>query len=471
MRRNLLATAAVCGGLFYSGFAFAQSSTVNTLLPDQRSLAGGVNPDGTSLPTPGSIQVRLGGHVNFYAAFTSDSGDKAAGYKQDNYDFGDYLHLNPSVDGIAANGLRYGAFGDIWNEKPISSGGGTSLGLGNATTGPINGGSISNTDRAAGTLYVRRAWVYAGLPSTGTIRVGSGDSPAGLFETGTFENFNDGGWNGDVPGLLSGNAQPTWPFALVGNLYTPTKVTYLSPQVYGFEFGVSYEPNTSQFTTFDGNCGTASTGCARLSSSNQAADLGRRTNMVNPEIRYRGVFGPIGIAVEAGYMGSGHVHADTAGAGSTITATTANYRGFNMGIGGLAVTYGGLTVGGHVQAGSYNNQWGLDPVGAPDSFAWLAGASYTIGPIIAGASFYQYDYAGNSYTSLAPVFKSVGQERDRGVAAGGTYTVVPGFSILLSYLWGERKENGYDLLNSIAGSTNNNKTRSELLSLGTLLRW
>ncbi len=419
-------------------------------------MAGGVNP--SDVPEPGSIRVRLGGHVNFYAAAITDSGNKAPGFKQDNYAFGDYVHLNPSVDGVAANGLRYGTFVDIWNEKPIASGGGTA-------------GSITNQDRTAGALYVRRAWVYLGLPAAGTIRLGSGDSPAGLFETGTFENFNDGGWNGDTPGLISGNAQPIWPFALVGNLYTPTKATYLSPQFHGFEFGISYEPNTSAFTTFDGSCSVASTGCARLSSSNQVTDLGRRRNMVNPEIRYRGTFGPVGLALEAGYMGSGHISPDPSGPGSNITATTANYRGFNMGIGGIAVTYGGLTVGGHVQAGSYNLQYALQPVGGPDAFAWIAGASYAIGPVIVGASFYKYNFSGASHTDFSAAGRTVRPEADRGVAAGGTYTLTPGLSVFLDYLYGDRKETNYDLLNGVVGSKANNAVHSQLIGVGTILRW
>ena len=456
MRKSLLASVTVACGLLHCGFAAAQSSTVNGLQPDVRSMAGGVNP--TDVPEPGSIRVRLGGHVNFYAAAISDSGERAPGFKQANYGFGDYLHLNPSVDGVAANGLRYGTFGDIWNEKPTPPGGGTY-------------GSISNVDRTAGALYVRRAWVYAGLPSVGTIRVGSGDSPAGLFETGTFENFNDGGWNGDVPLLISGNASPVWPFALVGNLYTPTKVTYLSPQFHGLEFGVSYEPNTSQFTTFDGSCATASTGCGRLSSSNQALDLGRRRNMVNPELRYRAVLGGVGVAAELGYMGSGHVTADPSGPGSTITANTPNFRGFNMGIGGIALTYGGLTVGGHVQAGAFNSQWGLAPRGGPDAFAWIAGASYAAGPVIVGGSFFQYDSAGNSFQDFTAAGRTVGQLRERGVAAGGTYTVVSGLSLFLSYLYGDRKESNYDLLNGVVGTKNNNVVHSQLISVGTQLRW
>ncbi len=456
MRKNLLASATLFCGLLYSGFASAQLSTVNTLTPDNRSMAGAVN--ASDVPQVGSIRVRLGGHVNFYAAAMSDSGDRAPGFKQSQYGFGDYVHLNPSVDGVAANGLRYGTFVDIWNEKPVAPGGGT-------------GGAISAVDRNAGAPYVRRAWIYLGLPTVGTLRVGSGDSPAGLFQTGTFENFNDGGWNGDVPFLLTGNTIPTWPFALVGNLYTPTKVTYLSPQYKGFEFGVSYEPNTSQFTTFDGACPTVGTGCARLSASNLQADLARRRNMVNPEIRYRGTFGPVGVAAELGYMGSGKVAANTAGPGATATSTSTRYRGFNIGIGGLAVTYGGLTVGGHVQAGAFNGQWGLAPAQGPDAFAWVGGASYAIGPVIVGGSFFQYNSAGASFVDFTPVGRTVGQLRERGIAAGGTYTLVPGVSIFLDMLYGERKESNYDILNNIAGSANNNKTRAELISIGTQLRW
>ena len=456
MRKSLLVSVAIASGVLHSGFALAQASIINSLQPDARSLGGGVNPSDT--PDPGTIRVRLGGHVNFYASVVEDSGDKAPGFKQDNYTFSDYVHLNPSVDGVAANGLRYGTFVDIWNERGSAPGGGT-------------GGSITGADRTSGSLYVRRAWVYIGLPAAGTIRLGSGDSPAGLFETGTFENFNDGGWNGDVPNLISGNAQPYWPFPIVGELYTPTKATYLSPQYHGFEFGVSYEPNTSSFTDYGGACNTASTGCNRLVASNQAADLTRRLNMVNPEIRYRGTFGPIGIAAEAGYLGSGHVKPDPSGPGSTITATTPGYRGLNLGIGGLAITYGGLTIGGHVQAGAVNYQFSLQPAGAPDSFAWIAGASYTIGPVIVGGSFFQYNFAGASYTNLSALGRTVGQERDRGVAVGGTYSLVPGLDIFLDYLYGDRKESNYDLLNSVVGSQANNAVHSQLLSIGTQLRW
>ena len=179
-------------------------------------------------------------------------------------------------------------------------------------------------------------------------------------------------------------------------------------------------------------------------------------------------------AAEAGFLGSGSVSPN-----SGISATATRFSGFNVFIGGLAVTYGGLTIGGHTQVGTINGQYGLAPAAAPLSVAALVGASYTIGPVIAGVQAYQYDNAGASHQSgLGPQNRLVGELRERGIAAGGTYTVVPGLSIFLDYLWGERKENGWDLLNGAstvaANGTNNgvnNKTRVQGIGLGTQLRW
>jgi hypothetical protein len=424
-----------------SQMAMAQMTTEPSLLPDARS--------SPVVPSPGQVIVRLGGHVNFYAVGVSDSGDKGVGFKQDTYTFGTYVHLNPSVDGVAANGLKYGAFVDIWQERAVTPGGGT-------------GGSISAADRVAGNLYVRREWAYLGTDKFGTVRVGTGDPVAGLYQTGTFENFNDGGWNGDVPNEVSANATPTWPFALVGNLYTPTKITYLSPQFHGFEVGASFEPNTGNVTDFDGSCSTAGTGCDRLSSSADPADLARRKDMINIEMRYRATLGAVGVATELGWMGSSHVGYD----GVPVSGLV-KYNGFNQGILGLAVTYGGLTVGGHLMAGRFNGQWGLAPANGPSAFAWLGGASYTFGPVIVGGSFFQYNSAGNSFQSLGP---NVGQLRERGIALGGTLSLTPGVSLLLSALYGDRKESGYDLLDQVPGNINNTVT-ARLISLGTQIRW
>ncbi len=141
-----------------------------------------------------------------------------------------------------------------------------------------------------------------------------------------------------------------------------------------------------------------------------------------------------------------------------------------------------------VQGGRYNGQWNLSPTGSSDSLAYIAGASYTFGPVVVGASAFQYDSPGSSgplgsgfgatgasNTGFSPL---AGQRRERGVAAGGTYSVAPGLALFLSYLWGDRKENGVDLLSgqvSTPASPNlgaqHNYVHSQVLTLGAGLSW
>ncbi len=66
--------------------------------------------------------------------------------------------------------------------------------------------------------------------------------------------------------------------------------------------------------------------------------------------------------------------------------------GFNTWDGGLAFTYAGITVGGNVLWGSFNNQVQLKPdgVGSPNAVAWVGGAQYAIGPWTFDASYLNY---------------------------------------------------------------------------------
>ena len=471
MRKSLLASAAVLGGLFYSGFASAQSVTIPALQGDARGLAGGVNPADSLLPSPGSVVVRLGGQVNWYAVTESNSADRTtsrvAGVaptvraKEASYSFGDYIRLFPSVDGVAANGLRYGAFSEFRIENYYGTGGGAN-------------GSVSGIDRSTA-LYARRAWGYLGLANVGTVRFGTGDGIGQLFDTGSFQNFDTGGWNGDPNGLIDGNATPTFPFqGGVGAFYATNKLTFLSPQVYGLEFGVSYEPNTSNVTDYgsSGNAGTlgpnGGTGVASplASGSSVAGDLARRRNTINPGVRYRNVFGPVGVAAEASYQKSA-----TLGYEGVPTSSLIKYKGWDYGNYGLVLTFGGLSVGGQIMEGEFSGQGGLEKQGNKNSFAYIAGTSYTVGPVIIGASFFQYNFS--NHTSY--LNRSIGEERDRGAAAGGTYTLTPGVSLFLSYLYGDKLENGYDLINGAANTAATGKvgnaTRAEMLATGIQIKW
>ena len=508
MRKLLLAGVAVLGG--WSGGSAGAGAQTFTDVAGQ-----------TSSPAPGTVTVRLNGRFRFYAALINDSdannnasttatgtvnattgqGTASGANKQDTYTFADFARLYPGFDGVAANGLKYGASLEIRQDQVSGAGGGIY-------------GSISQQDRARSGLYFRREWGYIGTDQLGTVRLGSTDSPASLYMTGNFENFNDGGINGDVPGLPSQALQTIWPFADVGNIYTTMKAIYLSPQFFGFDAGVSFEPNTGN-VSINNSCGSggplaasfinsnngvasgaagisspaiatgangqsvSGPGCERLSSSPNNSESGRRRNTLDALIRYRGTFGGFGIAATAGYIESGNVKDDQSGVAYNSNplrnggVIRNNFDGLNVGDFGVALTYGGFSVGGKYQFGRFNGQWSLTPHGLADGEAILGGFSYTYGPIIVGAHYLDYKSAGDVGNAA-----NGRQRREKGVGAGGTYSLAPGLSLFLSYLWSERKQNGYDFVTgqgvsatSPGGTLFNNKVTSQLISLGTAFSW
>jgi len=493
MRKLLLATVAGLGA--WGAVASDASAQVTP------TYTGGVALPSATAPTPGTVVVRLNGRFRFYAfaSFDRDSDNNAfgapgstaavqtGGNKLANYGFAEYARLYPGFDGVAANGLKYGVSLEIRQDQNSGAGGGSY-------------GGISSQNRARSGLYFRREWGYLGTNELGTFRFGSIDQPSSLYMTGNFENFNDGGWNGDLPGLVSPVTSVTWPFADVGNYYTTNKVVYLSPQIFGFDAGVSFEPSTANVSAASG-CGGGSpvgstfingvgggytaAGCDRLSASPVNAESGRRRNTFDALLRYRGSFGPVGLAATAGYIGGGHVQDNsgmpfnnnpltslTNGVGTT-SGIRSDYDGLSVGDFGAAVTVAGFSVGGKYQFGRFNGQWSLVPKGLPDGEAWLFGASYTVGPVIVGAHWLDYKSAGDAGNAFAGRVR-----REQGLAVGGTYSLAPGVSIFLSYLYGERKQNGYNFITgqgvtaaSPQGNPNNNKLTVNALSLGTAFSW
>ncbi len=462
MRKLLLATVAVLGASF----------GLDTVASAQTAAA----------PEPGTVTVRLNGRVRFYAYGVWDQNANnnsnaanplaanAGVNKLANYGFLEYGRLYPGFDGVAANGLKYGASLEIRQDVSAGAGGGAL-------------GSISGQNAQRSLLYFRRTFGYIGTDGLGTVRLGATDQPTSLYLTGNFENFDGGGLNGDATGINVGVVGLVWPFSDVGSYYTTNKAVYLSPQLYGFDFGVSWEPSTAN--TSGGNfapSGIAGIGADRLSSSPSNAESARRRNTVDALIRYRGTFAGFGIAATAAYIKGSHVNdnQNSVAFNNNPLAGTAryNYEGLNAGDFGLAVTYAGFSVGGHYLFGRYNgNIANPVPKGFTGGDAWLVGASYTAGPVVVGAHYLHSTSAGN----LGNAF--YGRQRfDQGVAAGATYSVAPGLSFFLSYLYQSRRQNGFDFINNtgvtsvatgtgVAGNPNNNQLKSSLIAVGTSWTW
>ncbi len=497
MRKFLLATVAALGAsLMAASHVDAQTADAS---------------DNEFSPSPGQLTVRLNGRFRFYAdviptdsartsnfAAPASSASTAIGSattntsnaglnRLDNYGFQDYFRLYPGFDGVAANGLRYGASVEIRQDN--------NFGSGNGVYGP-SGYQV----QYQGGLYVEREWGYIGSDKYGTLRLGSSDDPNSLYLTGAFENFNDGGLNGDIPFVVPAAVQLTWPFAdanFNSNTYSTNKAVYLSPQIDGFDFGVSFEPSTSTTGGINaGGCGptaspgqyiasgssVATPGCAALSSTS-TNDYARRKDTYEALVRYRGIFGGVyGVAATASYQGSSRVH-DSGIAGSAANPKRFPLEDLSVADFGLAVTYAGIVIGANYQFGRYGGENGaygnLISKGQPNSSALVVGASYTIGPLIFGAqylrSFTEGDNATATNRSLtgSPYTGPVvgGQRFEEGAAAGGTYSLAPGVATYLSYVWAQRHQNGFDFLNNVSNSPNNNKVDSSVLGVGTSFSW
>jgi predicted porin len=429
---------------------------------NNRSVVAQTN--GIANPTPGSIVVHLNGRVLFGAVAESSTLDvfQAAPNlpptKLDPLGTVGFMRIFSGVDGMATNGLRYGASIELRQD------------FGPSVGSTANSGGSANS--FSSTVFVRRAFTYFANDKFGIVRLGQGDGPIGLFDAGitTFQTFDTGGWDSDLTGTVPANAQVAFPFSsLQGAEYIPSKFVYMSPQLAGFDFGFAYAPNngalnqgptinslTSTAATLT-TCGVAASGCSTLAASTVPLDGSRFRNYTETGIRYQGSFGPIGLYGFGLYVNSGHVNVKPAVPGS-------QFNGLNYGDFGLVATYGGWTFGGHGTIGQYNGVNALQPKGGAPASAWLVGLQYATGPFVAGASYYVYNSQGS------PLTVGIAQRREVGLAIGATYTLAPGLDLIASYLYGTRHQGDFDFATGTVGPFNNN-TKVQLVSLATYVKW
>ena len=470
MRKLLLAGAAGVGALMLAS-PQASAQTTQTTAPTAT---------GPQIRNEPGLSVRLAGRYRMYAAFANQDFANNGGFVNANtpavqpasvqngsFDMFDYARLWFGFDGMAANGLRYGS----QLEVRMSDGSG-SRGSGR------------------GTLQYRRMYGYVATPTLGQLRVGSGQVRASeLMYTGHMNgNIATGLWDGDMPAAIiggAGSASLFWFSASNGN--NMTAITYLSPQFFGFDAGLSYAPSDGNFGG-DSSCGVPTlanggTTCDRLSETNlDAGTAARLRNIYDVMLRYRGSFGPVGLVVSGGLVG-----AESIGA----TGTAQSYQNVLVGIGGTQVSFAGFTVGGIITGGranyaattrtnqnlaftnpasgattSYGAGSPLRPLpsdGNNDNlFTWEVGAMYTIGPFTVGVAYHEATYEG----SIA----SAANAKDRGLGIGGSYAVAPGMNLYAEYLYGRREENGVNLQTGQLGAANK-KTTANVFGVGLAFNW
>lgn len=451
-------------------------------------------PGGVANPVPGSIVVRFNGRVLSYVFDQGNSLDRTGNLgansgtpaKLASYGLLGYVRVYTGVDGLAANGLKYGAAVEVRTDEGPTPASNSSDGA--------SAGSRSNT------LYIRRAFAYFGRDNIGIIRIGQTDGVNGIFDNGvtTFQNFDNAAWNGDLPGALPVNAQIQFPFfSQNGAEYDPAKIVYLSPQFAGFDFAAQFTPSTSVlqsdanvnitalgtsavtntagvltpsagYASLNGGlCSTAESGCPNLASSSAATDGARFKNQYVAGVRYQNKIGDLAVYGYGSYMGSGHVN-------YTGTSAFQQYNGLGVYDGGVALTYAGFTVGGHILAGKVNGDEALQPSGGVAALAWLGGVQYAAGPLTIGAAYYQYNSQGS------PSLVHLSQRHETALDTGLTYSIAPGFSLFGEYMYGTRHQGGVNFQTggaataatiNTAAAHQYNDIQSQVVGLGTIVKW
>ncbi len=498
MRKLLLASAAIFGAT--GGLAFAQAPTtqgqvegkwMNGPSANNNNNAVGVAngmsgfaPKTNATPTPGNIVIRLNGRVEteLHATFTSADRSIPTGasaitgggsFKVNPVNFASYMRLYPGVDGMATNGLRYGA----------------SIELRENFNNPNNATASTTASSPSGyssseTVLVRRAFVYMGSDQVGIVRIGQTDGVIGLFDNGTYTSQT---WDGGVGNFNGGMMQATAPGAGVaipfawlsqaGSEYSNTKIVYLTPQFAGFDFGVQYAPsmgnaysNSTGSTALQaGTCTVAGAGCNSTTTGNDAT---RWLNQVAVGARYQGTIGPVNVGAYAVYETAGKEAINggglqlTGNPGSlTANAGTVKYDNLSFVNAGLFVQLpsAGLTWAIDYNGGAVNGQLAMRPTGGAPENAILTGLVYKNGPWTLGAEVGIVESQGSVNLT------KVSQRKETEVAFGGTYSPAPGLALVLEFMHTERHQGGFDFVANGVGTTRDVKGNGVMFA--TIVTW
>jgi hypothetical protein len=444
------------GGFFRAYYGYTQQSGRHTdQFPGQltpttpaiaQALPNNVAPGTGNLPPDGAQQARLSKH-----------------------DFSTDGEVHVFVNGKTANGLTYGAVIEIaFNQQ--------------------EGRNIVQTRASTGktTASIDEWYTFIASPRYGQVRFGDEDGPVGgLMNSGVVTNFGTGGVYGDRESLVTrqgGTRTTTSP----GSLGDNTKIIYLSPQFFGFDFGVSYAPNYNEGedtgcsnNSASGWCDTsyAFTGASNFGIAAAGPNISARRNEYQIAGRWRGSLAGIGLSTTVGWVG--------AGAARELTVQGTQARVFNnlgvFQVGAQATAYG-FTLGAQYEHGDANFFWGNTLRGDRPMDQVFAGLSYTAGPITVGANYVIGTFEGGNRFAFNPASANAApgstglttvnaanqaMMRRLGYGFGANYRIAPGMDIVAEWSKYTIAERGRDLDPSRVGVQD--RTTANVFILGTRL--
>jgi len=522
MRKLLLASAAILGAS--GGLALAQTANPNqgqyagpygagpaannnnnswgiANTPTGSAAAGPLStiyaPNVNAVPAPGTVVIRLNGRVEVDVAATFTSADKGVnngaiagtpnGFKVNPVGIGSYMRLYPGFDGMAANGIRYGASVEL--RENFAQGQQT----GTTATSP-------STNSSSQTVFVRRAFTYLATDQGGIVRLGQTDGVLGLFDNCVFTSAcwdaGLGNFNGGANQSLTVQGPLAVPFVWLsqaGAEYANNKIVYLSPQFFGFDAGVQYAPSMGNaFQNAFQNQGNTQANATSigLTSGN---DSTRWYNQVGMGLRFQQTFGAVDLKAYGFYETAGkenlttsayattnqaRIGATLAGInGNAATAASAQqvrYDNLSFYKAGVAVTALNFTFAADYIGGAVNGQLAMRPTGGAPTNAVVTGITYANGPITLAAEVGVVDTQGDAR------LVGISQRHEYEIAFGGNYKLAPGIQLVAEYQYEHRHQGGFDFANNALGNStanaanNGNLTRDaqgQSFLVGTVLTW
>jgi hypothetical protein len=355
-------------------------------------------PNRPTTPTTSGIIVRLGGYFDFSMGNVSDDADKGlarntaggitnAKGRQRN-DFRTEAEINLYADGVAANGMRYGAVFELQMDAMTSTAG-TGTGV--------------DYDELYG--FVKGGW--------GELRFGQEDSAANLLQIrrpGVLWMDDSGAWDEFV--VSSG-----YIMSPVGDGNDSTKIVYLSPQFMGFDAGVSYAPNRFEGEQTNTPISTTAFQRDRFGTTGAANLL----NEISAALRYRGTFGPVGVGASFGAQFA--EPADLQANGAPLASIPQNITTYAA---GLVLRAYGFQIGGDYTWGNYRTTPANGAInqGVDGSNQWGAGITYTIGAVTLGGMYAQGSQDNGG---------TVADRTQTYLGLGVAYVMAPGMTLFANY--------------------------------------
>ncbi len=316
---------------------------------------------------------------------------------------------------------------------------------------------------------VDEAWISVAHPRFGQVRFGDEDGVmGGLMNSGWITGFGTGGVFGvweNFQTRQGGNRTQTAP----GGLGDNSKIVYMTPQFFGFDFGASFAPNFGSGGQHGCVNDVATSWCDRAYAFRGATgsaipvaggEQAARRNEFQLAARWRGNLAGVGLAATVGYIGSG-----TALDLTTTGSSVRTLNGLDVWQAGVQASFMGFTAGAAYFRGNTNFFWGNTIRGARDAEQLTAGLSYTAGPITVGANFQSGLFEGGDPSTFnaatgavvrtaAPVAfnpvtgagaNNLASMRRWGFGVGANYRLAPGLDLIAEYVHHSIREQGRDL--------------------------